>query len=407
MRLVIAGASLAAVRAARSAREAGFEGEILMLGAEAQLPYERPPLSKEVLTGKSDEALPMPLEPAPFYEANRVEIELGVTAVGLDPVGRRVLTGDGRRWPWDRLIIATGASPRPLGIPGTGLEGVLTLRSYADAVQLRERLRFAESVVVIGAGFVGLEVASAARASGAAVTVVERGGGAFGRVAHPAVARAIETLLIEKGIGWRPSSSVVALEGTQRLVGVRLSSGELVPATVAVNATGTLPNIGWLHASGIALGDGVPIDAQCRTNVPGILAAGDVAARWHAASGRKRRSEHYGEAADQGAAAGRNVVGAHALGERLASSGSSVAGIRIQFAGAPEASDQLVLRGRAEEGRFVAFSLREGRVMSAASVGRPRDMVAIRKWLGSHPVVDPALLADESVDLASFAPAQP
>lgn len=358
-RLVVVGASLAGLRAVQGARKAGFAGAITLIGAEPHLPYDRPPLSKAYLDD--------PFAAAPTFRGETelrdelgVTLMLGAAATGLDTEGKAVVVGS-RTVPFDAAVLATGAIARQL--PGTGeLAGVHTLRTLDDAAAVRVALDAGARTVVIGAGFIGSEVASAARKRGLPVTVVEALPTPLVRAIGPDMGQACASLHRCNGTDLRCGVSVTGLEGDGRVERVALSDGSTVDAELVVVGVGAAPATGWLDGSGLTVNDGVVCDETLRTSVPGIYAAGDVA-RWHnPLFDRPMRLEHWTSAAEQGATAAHNAIDPDAARpyRTVPYFWSDWYDSRIQFVGIPDADEVRVVDGDlARDGRCVAL-YREG-----------------------------------------------
>ena len=407
--IVIVGASLAGASAADALRRQGYDGELTLIGAEREPPYERPPLSKAVLAGKEDEDRVF-LRPADWYEEQQINLRLGVRAIGLDAAGQTLLLDDNERLPYDRLLIATGAVPRPLDIPGAQLSGVHTLRTLDDARAISADLLAGGPVVVVGAGFIGAEVASVCRVRGPTVTMIEPLAAPMARALGEEVGGVFADLHRAHGVDLRLGEGVTAIRGAGRVEEVVTSSGARIPAAAVIIGVGVRPNDGWLAGSGLALADGVVVDEYCATDLPGVYAAGDVA-RWpyHPTGGDESlvRLEHYDNAIRQAENAARNML-ATTLGEQVAYSPvpyfwTEQFDWMAQYIGYAERWDQLVYRGEPASGAGAIFYLDAGRLRAVLSINRPRDLGALRKLVGAGAQLDPALLADESLDLRELA----
>lgn len=402
MGLVIAGASLAGLRAAESARRSGWDGRITLIGAEEHLPYDRPPLSKAQLDeGTGDDVVP--LRTRAELDELGVTTLLGAAATGLDTSARRVLVGE-TAVPYDALVIATGATPYEL--PGaSGIDGVTGLRTHEDAVGVRRALDAGARTVVIGAGFIGSEVASAARKRGLPATIVERLEVPLSRSLGVTPGELCADLHRDAGTDLRLGVGVAGLESARgRVTGVVLDDGSSVPADLVVVGIGVRPATSWLEGSGVALHDGdrgVLCTASLSTSVPGVWAAGDVAhfpnARF---DGDLMRLEHWTNAAEQGALAARNAVAGAgdevAFLETIPYFWSDWYGHRLQFVGTPRA-DQILHVGPHGPGAIVLYR-RGDRLVGAFTIDRPRDIMKFRRLLMEPGSWDAALVeADQRV----------
>ncbi|MFJ9562861.1 NAD(P)/FAD-dependent oxidoreductase [Streptomyces fuscichromogenes] len=377
--LVVVGASLAGLRAVEAARKAGFDGRITLVGAEPHLPYDRPPLSKAYLDAASATEIPV------FRSEDVLRTELGVTlrlgepATGLDTGRRQVVVG-GEPIPYDALVLATGATARRL--PGTdGLRGVHTLRTADDAVAVRRALDAGARTVVIGAGFIGSEVASAARKRGLDVTVVEALPTPLVRAVGEVMGEACAWLHHRNGTVLHCGVQVTGFEGEGRVERVLLSDGGALDADLVVMGAGAVPATGWLEGSGLTLDDGVVCDTTLFTGAPGVYAAGDVA-RWHnPVFGRSMRLEHWTSAAEQGAVAARNALDPAAARPygTVPYFWSDWYDSRIQFVGVPQADEIRVADGDAAgEGRCVALYREADRLCGALTVNAPTEIMKYR-----------------------------
>ncbi|GAB3075090.1 NAD(P)/FAD-dependent oxidoreductase [Nocardioides zeae] len=378
-RLVVVGASLAGLRAVEAARKAGFDGSVTLIGAEPHLPYDRPPLSKAFLDAEGDGTAPTFRERAQLEELG-VELRLGAPATGLDTDGC-VVTVDGTdEVPYDAVVIATGAHARTL--PGAAaLDGVHALRTVDDAREVRSALDAGARTVVIGAGFIGSEVASSAQKRGVDVTVLEALPTPLVRAAGPAMGAAIAALHERNGTTLRCGTGVRSLEGSGSVERVVLEDGSSIPADLVVVGIGVVPTVDWLQGSGLRLEDGIVCDERLWTGVPGVYAAGDVA-RWHNPTLQEvQRMENWTAAAEQGAAAARNAIApaeARPYGT-VPYFWSDWYDVRIQFVGSPNADEVVVVDGDpGTSGRWIALYRRGDRLVGALTVNGQSDVMKYR-----------------------------
>lgn len=384
--VVIVGSSLAGLRAAETLRTEGFGGRVVLVGDEPHLPYDRPPLSKKVLAGEW-EADRIKLRKDDEYATLDFELRLGRRAKGLDLAEREVVLDGGERLAFDGLVIATGATPRRLP-DQPELDGLFTLRSLDDALALRTALDARpRRVVVVGAGFIGAEVAATARLRGLAVTLVEALPVPLARGLGDDLGAVLAEVHRDHGVDVRLGTGVDAVEGDGRVERVRLSSGDVVEADVVLVGIGVVPNTAWLERSGLELRDGVVCDATLAAGPPLVYAAGDVA-RWpNALFDEEMRVEHWTNAAEQGAAGARNLLAAAAgrVGTPYAPVPffwSDQYEARIQFLGRASGGDDVrVVHGSLAERRFVALYGRDGRLRGAFGLNLPRKVMPYRNLL--------------------------
>jgi NADPH-dependent 2,4-dienoyl-CoA reductase/sulfur reductase-like enzyme len=380
--VAVVGASLAGLSAARALRSESYDGRIVVIGEEVHLPYDRPPLSKDFLAGTAsldDIALGTPDD-----EDLRLEWRLGTTAVGLDASSRSVLLRDGSAIRADGIVLATGARARLLP-DSEGLAGVHVLRSLDDAISLREDLAAAERLVVIGAGFIGAEVASTARTLGVDVTVVETQPVPLAGPLGTEMGAVCAELHADHGTHLLTGTGVAGLVGTGRVEAVELTDGTRLPADVVVVGIGATPNIEWLADSGVALGNGVLTDARGATNLPGVVAVGDCAATWSATAERHIRIEHWTNALEQPATAVATLLG---TGDPAPTPvpyfWSDQYGARIQFAGSRREGDVArVVEGSCADRSFLVVYERDGEPVAVLGMNQPRLFTRWRRQLRS------------------------
>ncbi|MCX2727855.1 FAD-dependent oxidoreductase [Thermomicrobium sp. 4228-Ro] len=394
---IVVGAGVAAYGFANAIREAGYQGRVVLFGAESVAPYERPPLSKQFLTGKKDEDALL-FQPVSFYEERSIELCLGTPVEEIDLQRRVVRTGDGSEHGFDQLVLATGARPNRLPVPGAELAGIFTLRSLADARALRAALAAAERVFVVGGGFIGCEVAASARLLGKQVALVETLPVLLGRVLGPEIGAAITRVHERQGVALYLGRRVVGIEGQERVERVVLDDGTALPCDLVVVGIGVQPALPAIVGE-LRIDDGVVVDATCAASVPGVWAAGDVARWWHPRVERFIRVEHYDNALEQGAAVAKAVAGQPEPYVPVPSFWSDQYDLTIQQYGYPVEWDEVVVRGDLDQPAFTAFYLKEGRIYGAVIVRRPREMRPARRLVEALAQVDRSLLADPNVDL--------
>jgi 3-phenylpropionate/trans-cinnamate dioxygenase ferredoxin reductase subunit len=401
-RIAIVGAGLAAARAAEALRKDGYEGSITMLGDEPERPYLRPPLSKEYLRGEGDREQ-VYVHPATFYAEQRIDLRSTTRVRAIDPRSKEVVLDDEERVPFDRLLIATGAQPRTLPVPGADLPGVMTLRTVADADAIRAAATDAEGIVVIGAGWIGSEVAASLRTLGKTVTLIAPEAVPLERVLGPQVGGVYRDLHLQRGVEWRPGTTVKRFVGTDRVKAVETSADERIAADLVVVGVGVQPRTELAVSAGLAVGDGIEVGATLETSVPGIFAAGDVASAWHPFYERRLRTEHWANAKFQGAAAGRAMLGDLVPYDRIPYFYSDQYDLGMEYTGWASPSDRLVVRGSLADRQFVAFWLNEGRVVAGMNANVWDVAKPIERLIRSRAITDPGALTDPSVAIDELA----
>lgn len=398
---VIVGANLAGGTAAAALREEGFDGSVVLIGEEPQPPYERPPLSKEYLRGEQpfEQAL---LRPPEFYEENGVETLFGVRATRVDPAERVVELDDGRRVPYDKVLIATGGRNRRPPIPGLDLEGVYDLRTVADCDRIRSEVAASRRAVVVGMGFIGAEVAASLRSCGVEVVAVEPFKTPLFRVLGEEIGRVIEGLHRDNGVEAIFEDSVAAFEGARRVERVTTKGGRRIECDFAVVGVGIEPVTDLVAGTGVKIDNGIVVDEYSHTSVEGIYAAGDVANHYHPVFERHVRVEHWQNALRQGPAAARSMLGKGQPYDEVHWFWSDQYDANLQYAGFHTDWDDLVVRGSLEERAFVAFYLKDERIDAAVAVNRGKDLRRSMALIKARAQVEPAALRDEDVDLRNL-----
>jgi 3-phenylpropionate/trans-cinnamate dioxygenase ferredoxin reductase component len=396
---VIVGAGLAGAKAAEALREEGFDGRIVLVGAEPSPPYERPPLSKSYLVGDST-AEDARVHAGPYYADHDIELLTGARASALDTTARRVRLADGTELAYDRLLLATGAVPRRPPIEGAELGGVRVLRTVAHARILRERLQDGAPLAIIGAGWIGCEVAASARTLGVEVTLIEAAATPLERVLGPRLGQFFADVHGDHGVRVLTGARIERIEGAGLAERVRLTDGTTVECGTVLLGVGVAPDTELAAAAGLEIGDGVVVDEHLRTSAPEVFAAGDIASASHRRYGRRVRVEHWANALHQGAAAGRAMLDRGAPFERLPYFFSDQYDLGMEYVGLHAPADRLVLRGRLEDRRLHAFWLDAADRVTAAMHVNEWDATKVFEGLvGTGARVDPARLADETVPL--------
>src|SRR5215813_6794777 len=401
---VIVGASLTGAKAADTLREEGFDGNIVLLGDEHERPYERPPLSKGYLLG-NEEKSSIYVHEESWYAKNGVDLRLGVRATALDPGAKQVSLDDGGTVAYDRLLLATGASPRRLNVPGSDLDGVLYLRRVGDSERLRAALHGGGHVVTVGAGWIGLEVTAAAREAGCEVTVVEPEPVALYRSLGPELGGVFADLHKEHGVVFRTGESVTEFRGSGGKVSEAVtSSGTVLPADLVVVGIGAIPATGLAAGAGLDVGNGVIADAGLRTSAPDVFAAGDVANAFHPLYGKHVRVEHWANALNGGPAAARSMLGQGVSYDAVPYFYSDQYDLGMETAGLPEPGtyDKIVYRGDVDRREFVAFWLSGGAVVAGMNVNVWDVNDDIQALIRSRRRVAEAHLADLDVPIADL-----
>ena len=399
---VIVGASLAGAKAAETLRTEGFDGRVVLIGEEASRPYERPPLSKEYLRGEKDFDAAA-VHPAGFYDEHDIELRASSLVSAIDPSKHSVTLSSGEVMGYDRLLLATGASPRRISVPGSDLPGVLYLRSVEDADVLRQSIGPSAQVVVVGAGWIGAEVAASARQLGASVAMVELAALPLERVLGPEVGAVYRDLHAAHGVDLHLGVGVEAIVGSGSVDAVRLSDGTVLPASVVVVGVGVTPRAELAEAAGLSVDNGVLVDEHLQASAPGIFAAGDVANVYHPRYGRRIRLEHWSAALNQGPAAARAMLGHEVVYDRTPYFFSDQYDLGMEYRGWAPTFDEVVFRGDAASGRFVCFWLRSGKVDAAMNANVWDAGDDIEALLQAGRPVDVSRLADPDINLAELA----
>jgi 3-phenylpropionate/trans-cinnamate dioxygenase ferredoxin reductase component len=403
---VIVGASLAGARAAEALRDAGFDGRVVLVGEEPDRPYERPPLSKEILLGKAGREKAY-VHPETWYVEHQVELRLGTEATAIDREGKVVALSDGDDLHYDKLLLATGSSPRPLDVPQADLDGIHYLRRVGQSENLRDAFGNGGRIAVVGAGWIGLEVTAAARRHGVEVTVIEPQPTPLHAVLGEEIGAVFAQLHREHGVDLRTSTGVEGFEGSGgRVTGVRTSTGDVVEADLVVVGVGITPNVGLARVAGLDVDNGVLVDEFLQTSDPSIWAAGDVANAVNPLLGTRVRVEHWANADGQGKAAGRSMAGRGEPYAKLPYFFTDQYDLSMEYHGfvSPRQdgfrADRVVLRGApSEKEGWLAFWLAGHRVLAGMNVNDWDSADGIKKVVRAKAEVDADRLADPGVPL--------
>jgi 3-phenylpropionate/trans-cinnamate dioxygenase ferredoxin reductase component len=402
---VIVGASLAGAKAAETLRDEGFDGRVVLVGSEEERPYERPPLSKDYLRGEVGREK-VYVHDDGFYAEHDIELRLGRTAVNLDTANTKLELDDGEQLSYDRVLLTTGAEPRQLSVPGAELDGVFYLRSVRDSDALRERLDLGGAVVVVGAGWIGAEVAASARQRGLDVTVVAPASVPLERVLGQEIGAVYRHIHTEHGVRMLMGTGVEAFEGDGVVERVRTSDGHVIDCDFVVVGVGVQPRTALAAQASMAVDNGVLVDEHLQASVPGVFAAGDVANAQHPFYGEPVRVEHWANALNQGPAAARNMLGQSVAYDRLPYFFSDQYDVGMEYTGFARAWDRVVFRGDPATREFVSFWLVEDRVVAGMNVNVWDVTDSIKRLISERVVVDDRTLSDHDVPLEEIGHAE-
>jgi 3-phenylpropionate/trans-cinnamate dioxygenase ferredoxin reductase component len=398
---VVVGASLAGAKAAETLREEGFDGRVVLIGDDPERPYERPPLTKDYLRDESPREKAFVHSEA-FYPEHDIELLTGVEVTELDPARKRLTLEDGRELGYDRLLLSTGAEPRPISIPGAELDGVYYLRTLADCDALRARLETAGAVVVIGAGWIGSEFAASARVRGAEVTIVEPASVPLERVLGLEVGGVYRDLHREHGVQLLCGTGVAAFEGDEAVRRVRTSDDRLLDCDYVVVGIGAAPRTQLAERAGLDSDNGIVVDERLCTSAPDVYAAGDVASAWHPFYEQHVRVEHWSNALNQGPAAAKSMLGQAVSYDRIPYFYSDQYDVGMEYSGYATEWDEVVFRGDPASREFVAFWLHEQRVVAGMNVNVWDVNEHVQALIRSRRVVETAELTDPDTTLESL-----
>jgi 3-phenylpropionate/trans-cinnamate dioxygenase ferredoxin reductase component len=401
---LIVGGGLAGAIAAQTLRDEGFDGRITVLGEESHPPYERPPLSKDYLQGNTDRDSIF-VHPAPWYVDHAIELRLGAAVTALDPASRTVTTATGARLDYEKLLLATGSTPRRLSVPGADLNGVRYLRTVDDSDHLKSRFARARRVAIIGGGWIGLETAAAARKAGSDVTLLERSEIPLLHVLGPEAAAIFADLHRDHDVDLRCQTGVVKLTGRDgRVTGVILSDGSRIDADLVVVGVGVTPNIKLAAEAGLDVGDGVIVDEHLRTSDVDIFAAGDIASAYNPRLDRHIRVEHWANARRQGATAAKAMLGHDAVDARPSYFYSDQYDLGMEYTGdiGPAGYDKVIFRRHADPREVIVFWLNQQRIQAGMNINIWDVAEDIERLIESASPVKAEDLADPEIPLSTL-----
>jgi 3-phenylpropionate/trans-cinnamate dioxygenase ferredoxin reductase subunit len=394
---VIVGASLAGAKAAETLRAEGFDGRVILIGAELERPYERPPLSKDYLRGEANHK-PFVHEES-YYADNDIELRTGIEVTRIEPAASRVQLSNGETLEFDRLLITTGSEPRRLPLPGTDLDGVHYLRTVEDSEAIRRRIDAGGRLVTIGAGWIGAEVAASARQRGCDVTIVEMTELPLERVLGRDIGAFYRDVHLDHGVEFIGGAAVEAIEGDGTVAAVRLAGDRRLAADFVVIGIGIQPRVRLAEEAGLGVADGIACDDHLRTSAPNIFVAGDAAAAFHPHYGRRIRVEHWANALNQGPAAARNMLGREESYARIPYFFSDQYDVGMEYSGYAPQWDQVVFRGDPAGREFIAFWLEGDHVVAGMNVNVWDVTGAIQALIRDRVPVDPRVLVDQDTPL--------
>jgi 3-phenylpropionate/trans-cinnamate dioxygenase ferredoxin reductase subunit len=401
---VIVGASLAGAKAAEVLREHGFDGRVVLIGAEPERPYERPPLSKDHLRGESEREKTF-VHPEDFYAQQQIELITGRWATKLDLASRTITLDDDRALSYEKLLLTTGAEPRRLKIPGADLDGVYYLRTLADSEALRDRIALGGRVAVVGAGWIGSEVAASARQKGLDVALIDPLSLPNERIFGSEIGSFYRDVHAQHGVELALGEGVDGFEGDGHVSAVRTSSGRTIGCDFAVVGIGVAPRVELARDAGLELDNGIVVDEALRATAPNIYAAGDVANAWHPFFGRRIRVEHWANALNQGPAAARSMLDEAVSYDRIPYFFSDQYEVGMEYSGFATEWDEVVFRGERDAGEFVAFWLKDDRVIAGMNVNVWDVNERVQALIRSRQPVDSAALQDADTPLETLTPA--
>lgn len=400
-KVVIVGGGQAAGQVIASLRQQKFTGHIALLGEEPWYPYQRPPLSKKFLAGEMP-AERLYIKPERFYDVPQLDVHLDTRVTEIDRTTKTVQTASGTTFDFDFLVIATGSRPKELPLPGVTLSGVHYLRGIDDVNAIRSEIEQEPRIVVIGAGYIGLEVAAVAARLGRVVTVIEMADRVMSRVVSPEVSQFFQNVHLDNGVSIKLSTGITHLVGQHHVEGVALDTGEVVPAEMVIVGIGIVPNIELALAAGLEVSDGIVVNDRCRTSDDHIYAVGDCTRHPNAILGYDVRLESVHNAIEQGKTAALNICGEDVRYAQVPWFWSDQYDLKLQIAGLSQGYEQVVIRGDVRQHSFACLYLSDDRLLAVDAVNRPKDFIQSKPLIANRTRLDLSKLADVSIDLREF-----
>lgn len=396
--VVIAGAGHAAGQVVASLRQKKFTGRIVLLGEESWLPYQRPPLSKKFLAGELS-AERLYFKPKSFYDDPDIEIHLGTRITAIDCNNRSVTADDGNEFTYDKLVLALGSRPRPLPLPGADLAGIHYLRGIDDVLSIQSEIQEGRRLVIVGAGYIGLEVAAVTTQLGLEVTVVEMEDRVMSRVVSPQLSEFYQREHLAHGVTLKLSTGTSGFSGDGKLEYVLLDNGAKLPADLAIIGVGIVPNVELASAAGLATENGIVVDDHCQTSDPDIFAVGDCTFHPNEVLGRRLRLESVHNALEQAKTAASNICGEDASYAQVPWFWSDQYDLKLQIAGLSQGYDEVVLRGDPQTRSFSCLYLRDGQLIAVDAVNRPKDFMQSKALIANHARIESQKLANMDIAL--------
>ena len=400
-RTIVVGAGQGAGQLVASLRQEKYEGEIVMIGEEPFLPYQRPPLSKAYLAGELPTERVL-VRPEKFYVDKGIETRIDTRVEAIDREARTVNLAGGETMSWDHLVIATGSHVRRLPIPGIELDGVHYLRTMGDVDGIRSGIGEGKHLVIVGGGYIGLEVAAVARKLGMEVTVLEMEDRILARVTTPSMSAFYTRVHTEHGVDIRTGTAAAEILGDGTVTGVRCTDGTELKADMVIVGVGIIPTTGLAEAAGLTCENGIVVDAHCRTSDPAIFAIGDCTNHPSKLLGRRLRLESVPNAMDQARTVAKNIMGGDAEYDAVPWFWSDQYDLKLQMVGFSAGADDEVVRGNPETGSFARFYLTDGVLTAVDAVNRPKEFMASKLLVAAKKAIDAGQLADEAVDIKSL-----